>query len=220
MSTSLKGQEKGKGKSHSRSTGNSNSTPCGYCQNPGHEARECRKRLYDEKQKYNNTVTNNSQHPTHLHVDETALMFSSNAVFACTCDDHGMDDMNQNGWDDNNDHIVEEDNHSDITNEDTIDAHTVDETTYRHLWQIQMIPSLLALRTSGPGHLIHNKQDDQTIHPPTTTSPPNMTYLVMDKLLPHAETSLSGLPSPKVGHYPQPSMGHPHQGEKSRPPSQ
>jgi hypothetical protein len=81
-STSHKGQEKGKGKSHSRPTGNRNSTPCGYCQKLGHEARECRKRLYDEKQKTPTTVTNNSQHPTNLHVDETTLMFSSNAVFA------------------------------------------------------------------------------------------------------------------------------------------
>jgi hypothetical protein len=41
-STSPKGQEKGKGKSHSRPTGNRTSTPCGYCQKPGHEARVSR----------------------------------------------------------------------------------------------------------------------------------------------------------------------------------
>jgi hypothetical protein len=52
------------------------------------------------KTKTPTTVTNNSQHPTHLHVDETTLMFSSNAVFAYPCDDgNGGDNIQHEGQD-------------------------------------------------------------------------------------------------------------------------
>ncbi len=51
----------------------------------------------------------------------------------------------------------------------------VDESTYRHSWQLQMIPALLAIRHFGPGHLTHNQEDDKVIHPPNPTLPPNLT---------------------------------------------
>jgi hypothetical protein len=49
-------------------------------------------------------VTNNSRHPTHLHVDETTLMFSSNAVFAYPYDDENGKDTQQHEWQDNTTH--------------------------------------------------------------------------------------------------------------------
>jgi hypothetical protein len=107
-------------------------------------------------------------------------MFSSNAVFAYTCDDDHRNDMNQQGWDDDNDHITHEDNHNDTTDEDMLTENTVDESTYRHSWQIQMTPALLDIRHFGPGRLTNNQQDDQAISPPTYTLPPTTTYLVVD----------------------------------------
>jgi hypothetical protein len=49
---------KGKGKDKKSRKGPTTKDPCSYCNKPGHEARECRKRMYDEKQKAPHT--NNS----------------------------------------------------------------------------------------------------------------------------------------------------------------
>jgi hypothetical protein len=53
---------KGKGKTGRKPQGNrTDKDPCSYCNKNGHEARECRKRIYDEKQKTKETHTNNAQ---------------------------------------------------------------------------------------------------------------------------------------------------------------
>jgi hypothetical protein len=76
---------KGKGKGKSRGRGNRTRDPCSYCAKDGHEARECRKRISDEKKK--EPQSNNAQHVTHLEVDETAIMFTQNAVYLVEPDD-------------------------------------------------------------------------------------------------------------------------------------
>jgi hypothetical protein len=77
-------KQKGKGKPNRNSQGNrSKKGPCNYCSKEGHEARECRKRIYDEKQKSKTPQTNNAQHLT---IDETAIMFTQNVVFAIASD--------------------------------------------------------------------------------------------------------------------------------------
>ncbi len=77
--------KKGKGKSNRTAQGNRTKKGlCNYCSKDGHEARECRKRIYDEKQKSKTPQqTNNAQHLT---IDETAIMFTQNVVFALTSD--------------------------------------------------------------------------------------------------------------------------------------
>jgi hypothetical protein len=61
--------------------------PCSYCNKYGHEVRECRERIHDEKQKPKETHTNNAQHLT---VDKTSLMFTQNAAFATKSDHQGV----------------------------------------------------------------------------------------------------------------------------------
>jgi hypothetical protein len=187
----FKGQAKGKGKTHSRPTGNRNSTTCGYCQKPGHEARECRKRLYDEKQKTTPTVTNNSQHPTHLHVDETTLMFSSNAVFAYPCDDRNGGDNIQHTGQEFNDH--DETNPREETDEHKNEANADDDSTYRYSWQLQLQPSLLAIRASGPNSFPYNAHEIKDLQPHPNQTQTLETHLVMDEL--HMTATLETTPS-------------------------
>jgi hypothetical protein len=81
-------KQKGKGKPDRNSQGNrSKKRPCNYCSKEGHEARECRKQIYDEKQKSKAPQTNNAQHLT---IDETAIMFTQNVVFAIASDSENM----------------------------------------------------------------------------------------------------------------------------------
>jgi hypothetical protein len=94
-----KGRQKGKGKTNRPTLGNRTTETCSYCQKPGHQNRECRKRLYDEKKK-TQTQTNNSQHVTHLQVDETELMFSQNVVHATPYSDAHDSDEEWVGSDD------------------------------------------------------------------------------------------------------------------------
>ncbi len=172
----FKGQAKRKGKTHSRPTGNRNSTPCGYCQKPGHEARECRKRLYDEKQKTTPTVTNNSQHPTHLHVDETTLMVSSNAVFAYPCEDENGENMDQQEWQDTHDG-------DDNTDDQQVDALADEVRTHRFSWRLQMEPSFLTIRVSGPDSNAYHAEEVETLQPNPTPPQTTTTDLIMDNIM-------------------------------------
>jgi hypothetical protein len=65
---------------------------------------ERRKRLYDEKQNTKEPHTNNDQHLT---IDETAIMFTQNVVFAFTSD---VDNIKEYNTSDNNDleHVTQE----------------------------------------------------------------------------------------------------------------
>jgi hypothetical protein len=84
--------QKGKGKGNRNGQGQRHHTkaPCAYCQKDGHEAREYRKRLYDEKHgTQKKEQTNNSQNLQPLEVnDETTLMFRNNATFTHACYQH------------------------------------------------------------------------------------------------------------------------------------
>jgi hypothetical protein len=172
----IKGQAKGKGKTPYRPTGNRNSTPCGYCQKPGHEARECRKRLYDEKQKTTTTVTNNSQHPTHLHVDETTLMFSSNAVFAYPYQDDNEEQMEPHADNDNHDG----DHNND---EQQVDGQNNEERTHQIFWQMQIAPSLIALRAHGSASITCEEEASQTPPPNHNPAQPTVTNLMMNDIV-------------------------------------
>jgi hypothetical protein len=88
---------KGRGTDKSRGKGQRNKDPCSYCNKPGHEARECRKRMYDEKQKAPHT--NNSTDIVPLQVDETTMMFTNNAIHIEDSDEEEQNDVNGNNED-------------------------------------------------------------------------------------------------------------------------
>ena len=72
-------QEKGKGKPNPRNQGNRtpNQDPCSYCGGARHNARDCYKRLADEK---GQTATVHKQANQNLIIDETVMEFSQSVL--------------------------------------------------------------------------------------------------------------------------------------------
>ncbi len=104
-------------------------------------------------------------------------MFSSNAVFAYTCDAENGEDMNQNAGPAINDHNA---NNSD---EQHVDAQDDEESTHRFSWQMQLEPSLLALRTTGSASITCDETQSQEITPYQHTAQPNATNLTVEDLV-------------------------------------
>ncbi len=155
--------------------------------------RECRKRLYDEKKK-TPTQTNNSQHVTHLQVDETELMFSQNVVHATPYSEEHDSDEEWAGSA-NVEHNYNYNSDDDDTTEDPYGAE----------WQNNMNSTLLAIRSLPPGYL---KPRYATPSQPCPPNEPPQPHLLVAKLRPPAakKTPPRGHPTTQVGHYPQPSM--------------
>jgi hypothetical protein len=197
-----KGRPKGKGKTNRPTLGNPITDTCSYCQKPGHQNRECRKRLYDEKKK---TQTNNGQHVTHLQVDETELMFSQNVVHVTPYSDE--EDIDEE-WVGDDDAEYSYDSEEDDNTEDH----------YGTEWQHNMQPTLLAICSLPPGHLKPQHAGPSQPYPPTE---PTQSHLLVAKLQPPAakKTSPRGHPTTQVGHYPHPSMELPPLGGETEDPT-
>ncbi len=200
-----KGRQKGKGKTNRPTLGNRNTETCSYCHKPGHQNRDCRKRQYDEKQK---TQTNNSQHVTHLQVNETELMFSQNVVHATPYFEGSNDEDNDETW-----VGYEDKEHTSDTDEDD-----KKEDPYGAEWQNNMNPTLLAIRSLPPGHLTTRHAKPVQLSPTTAST---QTHLLVAKLQPPAakKTPPRGHPTTQVGHYPHPSMERPHLGGETEDPT-
>ncbi len=166
-----KGTPKGKGQSPRPSMGNRSSESCSYCGKTGHVNRECRKRQWDEKQGKQETKpthNNNSQHATHLQVDETTLMFTQHAIFA-----EPIAASNPEHGDDND--TVEDD---DIAPEEENDvneqpSHATDSETQpdpNHDFSVAPTGTFLRFYSEEPGYL-KPTMDPEPHH--ATVTPPN-----------------------------------------------
>jgi hypothetical protein len=106
---------KGKGKGNRQGQGNRQKPKdsCAYCHKDGHEARECRKRLYDEKQgKKKPEQNNHSQHLTQVD-DETAAMFHNHATFHHATDEGPLFESDQHNENKNQDTVYGDDRQED-----------------------------------------------------------------------------------------------------------
>jgi hypothetical protein len=148
---------KGQGKGNKQGPGNrqKQKEPCAYCHKNGHEARECRKRLYDEKQgTLKKDQTNNAIHVHTIQVeDETSLLFQS-ATFTFT-DDHQHTDLPDGG----EENVSQEDqeNTANETNESDTNEELNNNGQNTHLTTSEDPRS----QQNEPGHLmIKEKQQD------------------------------------------------------------
>ncbi len=66
-----------KGSRHPPSQG-----PCSYCDRPGHNSRECRKRMKDESNKQQRTLQ--TQNVNEIHDDELTLLMTQNVIHVDT----------------------------------------------------------------------------------------------------------------------------------------
>jgi hypothetical protein len=167
---------KGKGKGHSKGNRTQLKDPCAYCHKNGHEARECRKRLYDEKQGTKQTEqTNNAQNVTFLQVeDETSFLFRNNATFFLTEPNHDADPSDTDTEDEAN--HTHPDTHTDnLRSEDNDLAESEDdrESTAYLPASIQMVPVLPEIRSRSQDNLItpstteenEGKQESSSVAP-------------------------------------------------------
>jgi hypothetical protein len=181
-----KGKGKGNRKKVTANARNSQYHECAYCQKDGHEAQECRKRLYDEKHgTLKKAQTNNSQHFQPLEVeDETALMFRNNATFTYNTTEATLSKPDHevvNDGDESNDqwHIPktahDADNESELTNKpSTLDP-------LQHAYQADVLQTILHL---PPGYLQQtNKANEHQTDLPTSVSAP-LNLMAVALLLP------------------------------------
>jgi hypothetical protein len=198
-----KGKPKGKGKPRPP-MGNRNSETCSYCGKPGHENRECRKRQWDEKQAKKPTHSNNSQHATHLQVDETTVMFTHHAIFAEPLDDHNI----ATGNDQENIAPEAQDTDSESQEEPTPEFTLAPTGTFLRFYSTE--PSYLQPRETVDSYchptLVTPSAEPETAElPPLEALPPGSPTNLPDELEGSSSVSDSApeLPNPQRGQYRQ-----------------
>ncbi len=81
-------------------------------------------------------------------------------------------------------HAAHENHDGDNNTEDQhVDEQDDEESTHQLLWQLQIEPSLIALRAPGPASITCEETDSQTIPPHQTPAQPTATDLMVDDLV-------------------------------------
>ena len=104
-------QEKGKGKSNSRNQGNStpNQDPCSYCGGARHNARDCYKRLAEEK---GQPAQVHKQANQNLIIDETVMEFSQSVLSIYSTEPHTVNWGENEPTEDNTEQTIDSDANS------------------------------------------------------------------------------------------------------------
>jgi hypothetical protein len=102
-------------------------------------------------------------------------MFSSNAVFAYPYKDDDEAQMDQHAGHETHDG-------DDNTEDQQVDAQEGEERTYQIFWQLQLEPSLIALRATGPASITCDERNLQALTPEPHQTQPTATNLMVNDL--------------------------------------